>query len=196
MRVFEDYLKKSNYDKRKTKYLIEGFSKGFSIGYEGPTDRKDTAKNIPLRDMGTETDLWNKVMEEVELQWYSGPYTKEDIENLFDGYIQSPIGLVPKAGGKTRLIFHLSYDFQNGNASLNAHTPKDKRQMLNKVQGLGSCFEYLHKTHTETWARNSSIFRKNRSGVSFSFIAGSCFTQMLDFDESSRTKLRKDLLFH
>ena len=27
----------------------------------------------------------------------------------FESYIQSPIGLVPKDGNKTRLIFHLSY---------------------------------------------------------------------------------------
>ena len=29
----------------------------------------------------------------------------------YDSYIQSPIGLVPKDEKKTRLIFHLSYDF-------------------------------------------------------------------------------------
>ena len=42
-------------------------------------------------------------------------------------YMQSPIGLVPKAGGKTRLIFHLSYHFKkSGNPSLNAVTPKNR----------------------------------------------------------------------
>ena len=42
-------------------------------------------------------------------------------------YIQSPLGLVPKAGGQTRLIFHLSYDFreENDRKSLNCHTPEE-----------------------------------------------------------------------
>ena len=39
--------------------------------------------------------------------------------------MQSPIGLVPKAGNKTRLIFHLSYNFKNGNKSINYWTPVD-----------------------------------------------------------------------
>ena len=43
-------------------------------------------------------------------------------------YVQSPIGLVPKAGGKTRLIFHLSFDFgsQESQKSVNYHTPKQE----------------------------------------------------------------------
>ena len=38
--------------------------------------------------------------------------------------MQSPIGLVPKHGGKTRLIFQLSYDFgpRWEQKSLNFHT--------------------------------------------------------------------------
>ena len=45
-------------------------------------------------------------MKEVKEGRYAGPF--ESIP--FDSYIQSPIGLVPKDGGKdTRLIFHLSY---------------------------------------------------------------------------------------
>ena len=41
--------------------------------------------------------------------------------------MQSPIGLVPKAGNKAQLIFHLSYKFdkQDGLGSLKSHTPKD-----------------------------------------------------------------------
>ena len=52
---------------------------------------------------------------------YASPY--ESIP--FKEYIQSLIRLVPKAGGKTRQIFHLSYNFKNGNKSVNLHTPKE-----------------------------------------------------------------------
>ena len=75
--------------------------------------------------MGTKTDLWNKIIKEVKLKRYAGPFKKRDLP--FKNYIQSPIGLVPKANGETRLIFHLSYDFKDsGQTSLNAKTPEQK----------------------------------------------------------------------
>ena len=113
----------SKYDKEKSRYLINGFTEGFGIGYAGDENRRDTAPNLPLNELGTELDLWNKVMKEVGLGRYAGPYEMDDIP--FKTFIQSPIGLVPKAGGQTRLIFHLSYDFSNGNTSVNANTPKN-----------------------------------------------------------------------
>ena len=61
-------------------------------------------------------------MKEVQLQHYAGPFS----EVPYEYFIQSPIGLVPKAGNKMWLIFHLSYDFE-GNCearkSVNFHTP-------------------------------------------------------------------------
>ena len=60
-------------------------------------------------------------MREVELKRYAGPFDTIP----FRRYIQSPIGLVPKAGGKMRLIFHLSFKFKNGNESVNFHTPEE-----------------------------------------------------------------------
>ena len=60
------WLEVSNYDETKAKELINGFTHGFDLGYERVEQRRDFAKNIPL-SIGTETDLWNKVMKEVEL---------------------------------------------------------------------------------------------------------------------------------
>ena len=60
-------------------------------------------------------------MNEVELKRYAGPFDRVP----FEYYMQSPIGLVPKSNGKSRLIFHLSYDFGPDNRSLNYHTPKE-----------------------------------------------------------------------
>ena len=42
----------------------------------------------------------------------------------FKQFIQSPISLVLKSNGDTRLIFHLSWP-KNGNSSVNFHTPRD-----------------------------------------------------------------------
>ena len=77
--------------------------------------------------MGSPTILWNKVIKEVKLKRYAGPYSKPPYEH----YIQSPIGLVPKNDGKEmHLIFHLSYPRQEGKKgrklSVNGNMPKHK----------------------------------------------------------------------
>ena len=63
-------------------------------------------------------------MNEVKERRYARPF--EEIP--FKNYIQSPVGLVPKKGGKTRLIFHLSYIFNLNDgklSSVNSATPKE-----------------------------------------------------------------------
>ena len=120
----ERLLIASDYDHQETKFLVNGFKHGFTIGYNGPIIRKNTARNIPFQPgIGNKVDMWNKIMKEVESKRLAGPFDFIPFSN----YIQSPIGLVPKAGGKTRLIFHLSSDFpgQSGGRSLNHHTPKE-----------------------------------------------------------------------
>ena len=120
-------LTESNYDLNKKNWLINSFRKGFEIGYEGDRKVKITAPNLSLKGIGTKTDLWNKVMKEVRLKRFAGPF--KDIP--FEFCIQSPIGLVPKDGGKdTRLIFHLSYPRLKNKISkpisVNANTPEYK----------------------------------------------------------------------
>ena len=114
-------LKATHYDHHKTKYLIDGFRNGFDIGYRGPVDRRDISNNIPIT-IGSEREMWNKIMKEIRMKRYAGPFD----EIPFTSYIQSPIGLVPKGADKTRLIFHLSYNFgpEVNQKSVNYHTPK------------------------------------------------------------------------
>ena len=120
VKVLKELLVESNYDKLETEFLIDGFTNGFSIGYCGPEDVKVKSPNLKFREVGDPIILWNKVMKEVKEKRYAGPF--EEIP--FDNYIQSPIGLVPKDGGKdTRLIFHLSYPRGKG-ISVNQNTPE------------------------------------------------------------------------
>ena len=115
-------LHQTNYDQEETKFLVKGFQEGFDLGYRGPKEIKQTSQNLKFT-IGDKIELWNKVMKEVKEKRYAGPF--EDIP--FENYIQSPIGLVPKDGGKkTRLIFHLSHprDFEKG-ISVNGSTPKE-----------------------------------------------------------------------
>ena len=101
--------------------LVNGFHYGFDLGYRGPKNVKQTANNLKIT-VGSATELWNKVMKEVKLGRYAGPFD----EIPFDNYIQSPIGLVPKDGGKTRLIFHLSYPRNKSPPkSVNGNTPPE-----------------------------------------------------------------------
>ena len=104
--ALEKLLLESEYDKEKTAKLVDGFKNGFELGYEGPQKVQVRSENLKLRGIGTKTTLWNKVMKEVKLKRYAGPFETIPFEN----YIQSPIGLIPKDSGKdVRLIFHLSH---------------------------------------------------------------------------------------
>ena len=92
------------------------------MGYHGAMNRTCESENIPLKIWSPE-EMWNKIMKEVKERQYAGPYERPP----FPYYLQSPIGLVPKAGNKTRLIFHLPFDFGTNvfDKSFNFHTPKD-----------------------------------------------------------------------
>ena len=117
---YEKLLHETEYDPEESQFLISGFKEGFSIGYKGDVNVQQTAPNLKL-ECGTKFDIWQKVMKEVKLGRYAGPFD----EIPFDNFIQSPIGLVPKGenGHDTRLIFHLSYP-RSGN-SVNSQMPKE-----------------------------------------------------------------------
>ena len=120
--ILRRLLIQSKYDSKCTEELYQGLTKGFDIGYRGSYQRKHMSSNLPFK-IGTPTDLWNKVMKEVKENCYAGPFEYPLCEN----YVQSPLGLVPKSGGKMRLIFHLSYDFgeDQHERSINELTPDE-----------------------------------------------------------------------
>ena len=117
--VLDRLLRDSNYDSTEREFLVQGFKEGFDIGYAGPQFVQRWSPNLKIT-VGSETILWNKVMKEVSLNRYAGPY----LTPPYEYFTQSPIGLVPKDGGRdTRLIFHLSYP--RSGESVNSCTPKE-----------------------------------------------------------------------
>ena len=114
--VLHQYLVKTKYDIDETTFLVSEFKKCFNIRYQGPVERRDESNNIPFT-VGNRSDMLQKIMKEVQAGRFVGPFEKNSIP--YEYYVQSPIGLVPKSGGRTRLIFHLSYKFRNGNPSIN-----------------------------------------------------------------------------
>ena len=95
-------LHRTGYDSEKARFLLKGFSSGFDLGYSGPTLRRDKARNIPFT-VENKYDMWAKIMKEVEHRRYAGPFHSVP----YDYYVQSPIGLVPKSGNRTHLIFFI-----------------------------------------------------------------------------------------
>ena len=162
VKAFENLLSEVGYDKIKSEFLIQGFKNGFSLGYEDDPGVKLTAPNLKLR-VGSETQLWNKVMKEVRLKPYAGPFSKIPYES----YIQSPIGLVPKDGGRdTCLIFHLSYPRDQSYMSVNANTLKhlckvkysdfDQAIQLCLLEGIGC---RISKSDMSSAFRNLGILK-------------------------------------
>ena len=123
--ILRDLLIEAKYDWEEINFLHRSFTQGFDLGYWGPMDRRDTSPNIPFT-VGNKYQLWEKMMDEIEMKRFAGPYKFDDLPFANSRtLVQSPCGLVPKVGNKTRLIFHLSYKFKNGNESINYWTPED-----------------------------------------------------------------------
>ena len=55
----------TGYDSDETRFLIDGFTNGFDIGYRGPSKIRRRAPNLKFT-IGNEKILWNKVMKEGE----------------------------------------------------------------------------------------------------------------------------------
>lgn len=126
--VLKKLLQESRYPQKDTDFLVEGFTHGFKLGYEGPKNRQTFARNHKLR-AGNGVVLWNKIMKEVESGRISGPY----LHPPFQSFIQSPITLIEKKGSEsldplenTRLIFDLSYP---KGESLNDYTPESVKKV-------------------------------------------------------------------
>ena len=147
-------LYRTKFDPKETEFLIQGFTRGFDLCYSGPRERTDTSQNIPLnKEIGTEVDLWEKMIKEVKLNRFAGLF--EQIP--FQYYIQSPVELVPETGNQCHLIFHLSYDFRGGGGkSINYYIPQSLCSVKYKDidHTVKSCLNILNKRPgTTLWFR-------------------------------------------
>ena len=101
----EQLLLEASYDPEETAFLVNGFRQGFDLGCKLDVNRdkiKIFAPNLKLR-VGNPVTLWNKVMKEVKLGRYAGPFKQVP----YPYFVQSPIGLVPKDGGRTQDLFFI-----------------------------------------------------------------------------------------
>ena len=100
--ILNRYLEGYNQEIRE--YLVQGFTRGFSLECKGEVGKKDT-KNLNSTKQHSEV-VEEKINKEVKLGRYAGPFLQPPIENL----TISPIGVHPKkAEGEYRLITNLSH---------------------------------------------------------------------------------------
>ncbi len=116
--VFDDFLQ--GYDRVERKFVIQGFTQGFRLGFAGDRSRRLLQPNLPSAAVYPDL-IWEKIAKEVETGRVAGPFETPP----FKSFVQSPIGLVPKGGepGKFRMIFHLSAP--SPELSVNGQTPRN-----------------------------------------------------------------------
>ena len=69
----EQLLDEVDYNHDEKLFLCNGFRHGFDLSYRGPEARQDTSSNLPLT-VGSPVVLWNKIMDEVKVGRYAGPF--------------------------------------------------------------------------------------------------------------------------
>jgi len=106
--VLKKYLKNSNYCKKKTQFLWEGFSTGFRLKHwsEPCVIAEKNAKSINKN----EDVVWEKILQEITLGRVAGPFE----EPPFAPFQVSPLDVREKrTPGKFRLIHNLSYPYDH-----------------------------------------------------------------------------------
>jgi hypothetical protein len=104
LQVLRDLLYNCNYDVVETEYLLDRFSKGFSLFCEKTSFQMD-CKN--LKSALEKSDVVSdKLCRELQAKRIAGPF----LDGPCNNFNVSPLGLCPKKEkGQFRLIFHLSY---------------------------------------------------------------------------------------
>ena len=92
------------YNSEKVRFLVDGFTSGFRIPYNG-NDTHRLSKNLRSATENLKI-LLQKIQKEKNAGRMAGPFR----EPPFSNFICSPLGLVPKKNeGEFRTIHHLSY---------------------------------------------------------------------------------------
>ena len=99
------------YDGSKKKFLLDGFSEGFHVGFDGKTNNSIPENLSSAKDRPEFVS--QHIQKELEAGRLAGPFKSPP----FEEFQCSPIGLVEKKEpGKFRMIHHLSYP---GGSSVN-----------------------------------------------------------------------------
>ena len=79
--MLEDLLRFYQMEQEELNFIVNGFRYGFDLGYRGPQHRKNTSRNLRLW-VGNKYDLWDKMMKEVKLHRFGGPFEQIPYEEF------------------------------------------------------------------------------------------------------------------
>lgn len=106
------------YDENIRQQLLQGFTEGFRLGYEGP-NKNLVSKNLKSANDNPEI-ISQKMDSEMQANRIAGPFDSPP----FPTFRTNPLGLVPKnSGSGFRMIHHLSYPIDD---SVNDFIPRDQ----------------------------------------------------------------------
>ena len=79
---FGDLLRQAGYDTDKTRFIESRFTDGFPLHFKGNTAIRREADNLCFY-VGSKTELWNKLMKEVQLKRVAGPFEKVPFDESY-----------------------------------------------------------------------------------------------------------------
>ena len=128
------------YDSIKTQYLIEGFSSGFELGFEG-IRVPHFSKNSDSSNKNSKI-VQDKLEKEIALGRIAGPFKSPPFKN----FQISPLAVIPKRSpGEFRLIHNLSAPLGD---SVNSGIPQELSSV--KYQKLEDAIQFIKKLGKDT----------------------------------------------
>ncbi len=140
--------------------LTHNMRYGFEIGDMAPVLETFTPPNHPpaTEHMDFITDY---ISEQVRLGRMTGPYSKDRVEEILGApFISSPLSVIPKAGGKLRLIQDCSHEDEYGmsvNARIDADLFPTEWGTAAKMAEFVSLISFAQK-------HSGTVFARDRSG--------------------------------
>lgn len=185
------------YPKDRYEYIIDGFTNGFRIGFEGIRSPQSCSN---LRSANQHPEIVTaKLGKELAEGRIEGPFEEVPFENLK----LSPLGLVEKkTPGEYRLIHHLSYPRGSG-TSVNANIPSECSAVsyasiddaISLVKKLGrGCF--IAKTDLRNAFRLVPVHPLDYELLGFTWQGKFYFDRCLSMGGSSSCRILRQLVVH
>ena len=196
--VLGELLSKIEYLESKIEYLVEGFTKGFWVGFEGP--RRESLKGNHPSARDRPTIVKSKLQKEIDVNRIARPFRVVPLAN----FVTNPLRLVPKTNeeGDDLPSLHLddekSYrlitDLRRG--GVNEFIPGDfaKVQYIKFDKVIDLCLEkgvgsFLAKTDIKSAFRNIPVHPEDWHLLGMTFEGEYYFDKCLPFGLSSSCKI-------
>ena len=142
--VLDTLLEKYEY----RNYLVQGFSNGFDVHFEGVEKRLDSTNAQNALD--NPNIVWSKLEKEIRLGRIAGPFKKPPFKN----FKVSPLNIREKSEkGKYRLLHNLSYPYDD--RSVNFNIPTEFGAVT--YETLEDAVEYINNDGPDAWLAKSDI---------------------------------------